>query len=764
MDKLRFEQAFRTYLKRERYSQSALARVLHVSRSTVSKWITGENRVAYEALFEICELLGLSDAERISFFDLAGYEFFLHNQAPALPISPYPSLHAERKTYDATLYTHPGNLHKPNQLVGRDSQITQLLGLLDSDDHVLLTGYGGTGKTALAATVADARIEAIGKPVLWLGADGDDVETFFEALLAPFDAQAEIADKRGHARTHGVQQILAGADLGLVVLDDLAHINFLARLRQAIPAGVPLLVTSRQDAANIDAVVRLVNLQPAAAVDLLAGQAQNARLPRDEYASDPDSSRLCALLNYHPLGLVIAGAWLKQHGRAAGDLLARIETAAVTPLTLEMPPSFAEAGRETVKFALDQTLKTFAPKTRAVQRAKGPQHGARATRSLLVACLDDDEPWAVDDALDELVTWNFASRETMEDPTSELLGLSARNLPTIFALHDMIHDYARLLYERAPQTVTPLVDAAQAYVQASVAGDNDAYDDLKVNLPNVLRAAERADDATCLVLIAPIAIDGYMDSRGHRLDFLALLDRAIAHLQAQTTLDDAASRQLHHLLSKRANAHFDRADYPNAVAAYRAALKLAYTFQREVMLIALVGKALSFGGDGEAAEQCFAEATGRARAAGDDYSLSFVLEQHAHAAADHEDYEMAYQIAEQQVIVNEQILKRSGNAIIHQRLIFSLISLGSMRKEVEQGVSLEVLAIHQRANQMALKFGNADTIALSYWALADVYHITGDNKQARMNFSLAKEFYTYQGKIRDVRTIEERMDKYGYRN
>ncbi len=769
MDKYRFEQKFREYLKRADRTQTWLAGKLNVARATINKWITGVNRIPYEALYQVCDLLELSDTERIEFFDLAGYEFFLHNQKPAREATPYPALHKERKSYDATLYTQPGNLHKPNQLVGRESQITTLLEHFAKGNHVLLTGYGGTGKTALAATVADAHIESTGKPVLWLGADGDDVESFFEALLAPFDAQAEIADKHGSARIHGVQQVLAGADLALVVLDDLTHINFLGSLRPAVPPGVPLLVTSRQEAANVDAVVRLVNLQPAAAVDLLAEQAQNDRLPLDEYASDPDASRLCALLGYHPLGLVIAGAWLKQHGRAAGDLLARIEAATVSPLTLEMPPGFAEAGRETVKFALDQTLQGFSPKAKGVLRAFGSLHAPRATRDLLAACLSsqsNSDFWAVDDALDELATWNFASRETMEDPTSELLGLSARDLPTVFSLHDMIHDYARLLYEndsgRAPQTVTPLVDAAQRYVKTSVAGDNQAYDDLKVNLPNVLRAAEHADDATCLALIAPIAIDGYMDSRGHRLDFLALLDRAIKYLQTQTALDDAASRQLHHLFSKRANAYFDRADYPNAVAAYRAALALAYTFQREVMLIALVGKALSFGGEVEEAEKCFAEATGRAREGGDDYVLSFVLEQQSHTAGFHADHESARQIAAEQVRLNEHLYRIEQDRETLMRLFLSLINLGTANRETGHRQKADVLDVHDHAKNIATQLKDSELMAIAVWALADDYHLMGDATQAEKNFNLARELYELQGKRRDAQSVKEQMRYHGY--
>ena len=74
MDKYNFEQNLRAHLKSHSYSQSALARKLHVHRTTMNKWITGENQISYEDLYKICKSLALSDEDTAALFQYAGYE------------------------------------------------------------------------------------------------------------------------------------------------------------------------------------------------------------------------------------------------------------------------------------------------------------------------------------------------------------------------------------------------------------------------------------------------------------------------------------------------------------------------------------------------------------------------------------------------------------------------------------------------------------------------------------------------------------------
>ena len=74
MDKYKFEQNLRAHLESRSYSQSALARELHVHRTTVSKWLTGQNQISYEDLYKICKALALSEKDAAALFQYAGYE------------------------------------------------------------------------------------------------------------------------------------------------------------------------------------------------------------------------------------------------------------------------------------------------------------------------------------------------------------------------------------------------------------------------------------------------------------------------------------------------------------------------------------------------------------------------------------------------------------------------------------------------------------------------------------------------------------------
>ncbi|MBA3873171.1 MAG: DUF4062 domain-containing protein, partial [Anaerolineae bacterium] len=62
---------------------------------------------------------------------------------------------------------------RPERLVGRESLVTETHALLDKGKRVLLQGFGGMGKTALAAAIAAERIEAGKGAVLWLRAGSE---------------------------------------------------------------------------------------------------------------------------------------------------------------------------------------------------------------------------------------------------------------------------------------------------------------------------------------------------------------------------------------------------------------------------------------------------------------------------------------------------------------------------------------------------------------------------------------------------------------
>ena len=74
MDKAKFEEKFRFYLKRSRYSEAKLAEALGFSRSLINKWIIGQNQISIPDLYKLCDLFELSEDEATEFFRLAGQE------------------------------------------------------------------------------------------------------------------------------------------------------------------------------------------------------------------------------------------------------------------------------------------------------------------------------------------------------------------------------------------------------------------------------------------------------------------------------------------------------------------------------------------------------------------------------------------------------------------------------------------------------------------------------------------------------------------
>ena len=82
---------------------------------------------------------------------------------------------------------------------------------------------------------------------------------------------------------------------------------------------------------------------------------------------------------------------------------------------------------------------------------------------------------------------------------------------------------------------------------------------------NIIAATELARSVSLddfLAIVETLAASGYLDTQGYPLPLLQLLDAAIA--DPQTQLEPL---RLHHLLSKRGNASFNRGEYPETRSA-----------------------------------------------------------------------------------------------------------------------------------------------------------------------------------------------------
>jgi tetratricopeptide (TPR) repeat protein len=244
---------------------------------------------------------------------------------------------------------------------------------------------------------------------------------------------------------------------------------------------------------------------------------------------------------------------------------------------------------------------------------------------------------------------------------------------------------------------------------------------------------------------------------------LELLDQVLGYLVARKDrgeLNPGQLEMLHYLLGKRGDAYFDRGDYDNALKTFRRSLDLASDARRRVIMSALIGRTSSFRGDHDAAREYFERADKLARELPDDYLLSFVLEQEAHAAGHNEDYETARQVAAEQVAVNERLLETHQDVDIHKRLATSLLNLGTAELRL---ATHNALLLFLRAEKIAEDLDDDLYRAWSRFALGETYNILGQRDQASMNLNGARVLLHRRGAVREERDVVEYMRAHGHK-
>jgi predicted ATPase/DNA-binding SARP family transcriptional activator len=215
----------------------------------------------------------------------------------------------------------------PYPLVGRESELAAIGGLLESEDVrlVTLTGPGGSGKTRLSLQVAADRLALFREGVRFV-----DLAPLRDPALvgASIDQALGVSDTEGTPLTDRLKAYLRSKQL-LLLLDNFEHVlaagPLLAHLLAAAPQ-LKLLVTSR-------AVLGLrgehefpvAPLPPESAIELFV---QRARALQSGFAATavnaPVLAAICRRLEGLPLAIELAVGWLKLF--SLPQLLSRLET------------------------------------------------------------------------------------------------------------------------------------------------------------------------------------------------------------------------------------------------------------------------------------------------------------------------------------------------------------------------------------------------------------------------------------------------------
>ncbi len=613
-------------------------------------------------------------------------------------------LGAEGAVAQGTRYTRgdavPG---RAAELVGRAellASLAQTVGVSANARPTLLHGFGGVGKTALAAEFAQTFLET--GDVLWLHAGRSS-----EAEL--------LAAARGALGLTGTDPDALGAALGrvsLLVCDDVWHAESVAALLKLVPPGLNVLATSRQRLPGF-ARVPLGGLERESSRRLLAATAER-ELPEGE------ADTLCHVLGDHPFALRLAGTQLRD-GATGAQLLARL---ANTPHLLEAPKSWRDEERESISALLGASLDGLSDAAYHAFLAMGALGSSSATPEFLSLCTRRDLQ-ETETALTELQ--HQALLERRATPGSDVVR---------YLLHDLSYSFSR---HNTTLRARSVLKACRAFV----AENSRAFELLGAEMPNLIGALETARDLNqkeeLVEIMACLVVgDTYFSARGHSPRSLKLLEVALGWAKELGMLERA-----HYFATKIGDAH--RALYHHfdkALDAYRDGVRLARFIRdssREAIVTSLC--AITRHHLGQSSEDDFERARQLAHQSDDSLALGVILQHRSYVAWSAKNWQ-AMEVFSREAIKLAQKLEREQKvdpAEIDDNLFHAVLNLGEARHK--QGFFSDALGLRQQALDIAVARDNRLWQAYALHELGEMYAGAKDLETARTYFLQALELY-----------------------
>ncbi len=450
---------------------------------------------------------------------------------------------------------HPDDIPgKPRKLIGREHLLRELSALLQDGERVLLHGFGGAGKTALAAMAAAARLAA-GASVLWLDAGSASADALFAALARPFGdaARDAVGREQGDARAQIVRAKLRDSAAKLLVLDDCWNGQALFAVLKAVPSEMPVLATARQRY-SLDRMREVGELPRADALRLLSFHADY------DWSADAQAAALCRTLGNNPFAVEIAGKSLRVRRSTPAELLRQLKDA---PHTLRTPLDFSETERAGVKELLDASVAALDKDARRVFFAFGAFFAPQATVDMVFQYLSAEFIWNDEQHLLAVSTPAEASSETvyrilrdLEDcslvertlsaedalrywtlqPDSQFTEADSGGKKTVevYRMHDLAFSYVRA--QTADEQRKKALDVCLAYTFLYNAPRPQAFAMLHPELDNLMGAAAWALDRGHYLHVERLAENlwyrgKFLDHQGFNAQGARLYQQAVAAAQ-----------------------------------------------------------------------------------------------------------------------------------------------------------------------------------------------------------------------------------------
>jgi tetratricopeptide (TPR) repeat protein len=599
-------------------------------------------------------------------------------------------------------------LHVPpaarGRFFGREELLAEVTAAVLQRQPTLLYGVGGIGKTALAAAAAQRlhAERAFGGGALWVSEVGQAPLAAVCDAIARQLGDEEIPRLPPPAKPDAVRDLLADRSDLLLVLDHLRDYRTARSfVEDCLPAKVALLATSRSRHTAFEADFRVGRLS----------RAEAAQLFRDRARLDLDGAlveEICALLDDHPLALVIAAGRVRTEGIPAASLRGRLadERRRLAALDIGDGGDRSQSVRLSLQLSYDDLPPAPQRAFTALAACFGPTTGITRLAELLDVPAADCE-----DLVGRLAAQSLAEREGGR--------ISLLRLLRDFGLH-ALGDGRLAVRDR-------LVEVMRQHAERHRQPTPENYDQLEEELANLLGAlryaAERPLWPAALALAHVLArpVSGALGVRGYWGELIAAGKLGVEAAQQACAPEDQAELAVCVAISLHR-----RGEYGEARRYYQMALDISRQRQdQETISQALHNLGMLAQSQGQYAEahDLYQQSlTIKRDQLQDKVGMARTLHELGRLAGNRGNYAEAQSFFDQSLALKRELGDEVGVAV-------TLWNKG--RTYAEQGEYEEARRLHEESLRIATRRGDRQGIALARYHLGRIAHAQGDYAGSR---------------------------------
>lgn len=385
----------------------------------------------------------------------------------------------------------------PGKLIGREAILAQVYGQLKAGEAVLLYGASGAGRTALAATLANAYV---GQPagVLWLNVDEPRLEELLVRVGRAYGI-AEIANADTPLGMVGAVENTLRTHKPFIVIDGAISAGVLSRFISRCADGLPLLIVAPEAYSGPWETVHVPSLDDDQAAALFK---REGRVAVNEH--DDDVFEIVQTIGTSPLSVIIAARAMVASKQTPDTFLKLVGQVA------------ASSGATGVTLALTVSFRALNNALQGLTLIMGAMFPNGATGELL-SKVSGAQSASVEQAMNILTQLHMVERTTR-------YGIHH------YRMHPIVYQFANRYLSNAGKLDGLRQKAQSAIVEyATQYTDEPHYDKLAAEMDTFLALAlwaqKQGDRQTALDLAAVLNDAGdFVAERGYVYDVMRMRD------------------------------------------------------------------------------------------------------------------------------------------------------------------------------------------------------------------------------------------------